>query len=194
MQEVRGVIEGDFDYKNLRGDTGPLVYPAGFVYIYSILYYLTDAGTNIVKAQYLFLLLHVSFIYVFVKLIMDNTRKCPLWMVVMMCISRRIHSIFVLRLFNDCFAVFFCYLSLAIFASTRNSQSISTYQWSLGSMVYSFAVSIKMNILLYAPAIGLLYFKYLGFIGTVQQVIVCVLTQVFDLKIYGLNFTVDFVV
>jgi len=42
MQEVAGFLSGDWDYANLRGDTGPLVYPAGFVYIYSALYYITD--------------------------------------------------------------------------------------------------------------------------------------------------------
>jgi len=26
MQEVKGVIDGDYDYTHLRGDTGPLVY------------------------------------------------------------------------------------------------------------------------------------------------------------------------
>jgi len=42
MQEVAGVIEeGQFDYQHLRGDTGPLVYPAGFVWLFSGLYHLT---------------------------------------------------------------------------------------------------------------------------------------------------------
>ena len=175
MQEVKGVIDGDLDYKKLKGDTGPLVYPAGFVYIYSILYFITDHGTNILKAQYIFLLLHVAFIYVFIKLLMQNTKQLPLWVVVFSCISRRIHSIFVLRLFNDCFAVFFCYLSLLLFCSNRTKNS--PLVWSLASVIYSFAVSIKMNILLYCPAIGLLYFKYLGFKGTIKQVTICVVTQ-----------------
>ncbi|KAF7722524.1 Lethal(2)neighbour of tid protein [Apophysomyces ossiformis] len=54
MQEVEGFIHGERDYKALRGDTGPLVYPAGFVYIYSGLYILTDGGNNVRLAQYLF--------------------------------------------------------------------------------------------------------------------------------------------
>lgn len=29
MQEVEGVVNGTWDYTKLRGDTGPLVYPAG---------------------------------------------------------------------------------------------------------------------------------------------------------------------
>lgn len=36
MQEVRGFLEGERNYFNLQGDTGPLVYPAGFVYAYSV--------------------------------------------------------------------------------------------------------------------------------------------------------------
>jgi len=175
MQEVKGVIDGDLNYANLRGDTGPLVYPAGFVYIYSALYFLTDRGSNILKAQYIFLLLHVCCIYVVVKLLMSNTRKLPLWVVIATCLSRRIHSIFVLRLFNDCFAVFFCYVALFIFCSNRKHSTSLT--WSLGSVFYSFAVSIKMNILLYAPAIGLLYLKYLGFAGTVKQIMLCAFVQ-----------------
>ena len=35
MQEVEGpFVHNDWNYTNLGGDTGPLVYPAGFVYIY----------------------------------------------------------------------------------------------------------------------------------------------------------------
>lgn len=36
MQEVEGFLGGERNYLNLRGDTGPLVYPAGFVYAYSV--------------------------------------------------------------------------------------------------------------------------------------------------------------
>ncbi|CAF3924355.1 unnamed protein product [Rotaria sordida] len=62
MQEVEGVVNGTFDYYKLKGDTGPLVYPAGFVYIYLILYYITNFGTNIRLAQYLFACLYLIMI------------------------------------------------------------------------------------------------------------------------------------
>ena len=52
MQEVEGFLGGEYNYSNLRGNTGPLVYPAGFVYIFSILRWLTDNGANIVKGTY----------------------------------------------------------------------------------------------------------------------------------------------
>ena len=37
MQEVGGYQAGERDYAKLKGDTGPLVYPAGFVYLFSLL-------------------------------------------------------------------------------------------------------------------------------------------------------------
>lgn len=47
MQEVSGFLHGETNYLELFGDTGPLVYPAGFVYIFSILYWITNKGADI---------------------------------------------------------------------------------------------------------------------------------------------------
>lgn len=44
MQEVGQYLGGCRDYSLMKGDTGPLVYPAGFVYMYSLLFQLTDGG------------------------------------------------------------------------------------------------------------------------------------------------------
>lgn len=68
MQEVEGVLGGEWDYQYLRGDTGPLVYPAGFVYIFIALRWLTDEGTNILRAQYIFLGIYLTFMYVVMKI------------------------------------------------------------------------------------------------------------------------------
>lgn len=67
MQEVEPVLNnGTYDYSVLKGDTGPLVYPAGFVWIFSGLYLATDNGTDIRLGQYLFLglyLLHLALVF-----------------------------------------------------------------------------------------------------------------------------------
>lgn len=47
MQEVKGFIDGERNYMNIYGDTGPLVYPAGFVYVFTMLYWFTNKGTDI---------------------------------------------------------------------------------------------------------------------------------------------------
>ena len=54
MEEVEGVVNGTWDYSLLKGQTGPLVYPAGFVYLFTVLYYITSYGKNIRLAQYIF--------------------------------------------------------------------------------------------------------------------------------------------
>jgi alpha-1,3-mannosyltransferase len=38
---------GELDYFKMKGDTGPLVYPAGFVYLYSLLYYITQRVSHV---------------------------------------------------------------------------------------------------------------------------------------------------
>ena len=67
-------------------------------------------------------------------------------------LSKRLHSIFVLRLFNDCFAV------LGLFSAIHFYQ---TGMFAFGSLAFSFAVSIKMSILLAAPGVGIVLLQAL---------------------------------
>eukprot|EP00736_Rhodelphis_marinus_P007342 Rmarinus@m.9040 len=167
MDEVGGVLGGQYDYMELRGDTGPLVYPAGFVYIYAFLHYLTDGGIDIRTGQYIFAGLHVIFVAV-VFLIYRGTGKVPAYALAILCLSKRIHSIFVLRLFNDCVAMFLAYLAIYCFMRHR---------WTIGCCFYSFAVSVKMNILLMAPGLLLLLLRSLGLSGAVKRISLCGVIQ-----------------
>ncbi|KAI5631218.1 ALG3 protein domain-containing protein [Phthorimaea operculella] len=168
MQECEGFLNGSLDYSELRGDTGPLVYPAGFVYIYSIFYYLTNHGENIRLAQYIFIGIYILELF-FILRVYIKTRKVPPYVLVITILtSYRIHSIHVLRLFNDPIAVLFLYISLNLFIDSK---------WSLGSLFYSLGVSVKMNILLYAPALFFFYLVNLGLVGTIKQLCICALVQ-----------------
>jgi alpha-1,3-mannosyltransferase len=84
-------------------------------------------------------------------------------------LSQRIHNIFVVGFFNDCFAITAVFCAIALFCSRR---------WTLGCAVYSFAVSIKMNILLFAPGLLLLLLESQGFMGTVKRLLLCASIQV----------------
>jgi alpha-1,3-mannosyltransferase len=59
MEQVALYLKGERDYAAIKGGTGPLVYPAGHVYIYSCLYQLTENGANIPRAQWLFMVLYL---------------------------------------------------------------------------------------------------------------------------------------
>ena len=170
MQEVEGTINGTYDYMELKGDTGPLVYPAGFVYIFKALYYITDHGTNIRLAQYIFAALYLWTI-VLVFNIYRKTRVLPPYMLFFMCCaSYRIHSIFILRLFNDPVAMMFLYLAINLFLSGH---------WSMGSLVYSVAVSVKMNVLLFAPGLLIVMLVQNGIPTTAWHLTICAAVQIF---------------
>ena len=49
FKQVSGFLGGERDYSKLQGDTGPLVYPAGFLYIYSAIQHVT--GGEVYPAQ-----------------------------------------------------------------------------------------------------------------------------------------------
>ena len=54
MQQIAIYRSGERKYTKIYGDTGPLVYGAGHVYIYDLLYQLTDGGKDLRKAQWIF--------------------------------------------------------------------------------------------------------------------------------------------
>lgn len=60
MEQIEQYVHGERDYTKIKGGTGPLVYPAAHVYIYRILYYITDEGKNILLAQRIFGVLYLG--------------------------------------------------------------------------------------------------------------------------------------
>ena len=139
MDEVGGYLAGERDYTKLRGDTGPLVYPAGFVYLYAALRRLT--GGEVASAQIIFILVYVANLAA-VLAVYVRARVVPPWALVTLALSKRVHSIFVLRLFNDCFAALFAHIAVLLVQSRR---------WTLGAVALSLGVSVKMNVLLMLP-------------------------------------------
>ena len=207
MEEVSAVVvDGQLDYREIRGSTGPLVYPAGFVYLFAFLRQITQQGQNIRLAQFIFLGFYVATqatVLLIYQMVMqaerqrffddiDNTtntnwmtttttaedednksstglrkattaRSSPsiasqrlslahrIWcwriLLCVVCASKRLHSIFMLRLFNDGPTMLFLYMSMLLFMK-------QCWQW--GCFIFSLAVSVKMNVLLYAPGLLLL--------------------------------------
>jgi ALG3 protein len=52
MEEVKGYQQGERDYRQLRGGTGPLVYPAGFVHLFSTLQRITQDDVATAQVRY----------------------------------------------------------------------------------------------------------------------------------------------
>ena len=160
MQEVTGYELGERNYLNLKGDTGPLVYPAGFVHLFSWLKALTRGG-DIFLAQVVFAILYLATqAVVFGVYIRANA--IPAHGLVLLTLSKRLHSIFVLRLFNDCWAMFVAYIGVWLLQSRRVAGAI---------FVFSVAVSIKMNVLLFAPGVLAVVIKIGDVRGLVRGVL-----------------------
>ncbi|KIX00070.1 uncharacterized protein Z518_10997 [Rhinocladiella mackenziei CBS 650.93] len=143
MAQVRVFIGGETEYSKITGPTGPLVYPALHVYIYTVLFDLTDEGTNILRAQIIFAALYL--LTLAVVLACYRRVGAPPWLLLPLALSKRMHSIFLLRLFNDCWA------TLAFWAAVYLLQC---RKWESGSLVWGLGLGVKMTILLAAPAIG----------------------------------------
>lgn len=175
MEEVQGFLEGELDYRNLKGGTGPLVYPGGFVWIYSVLYYLTKKGQDIELAQWIFVGVYLVTLVMVLRL---YTRAGHTWKVMIpLFISRRIRSLYVLRLFNDCWAMLFLFAAVTFIAGQPGSAVQRSRRWLLGCLCYSFAVSIKMNVLLFAPGMLYVMLRTLPLWRVVYYLAVCAAVQ-----------------
>ncbi|TGO53615.1 hypothetical protein BCON_0120g00120 [Botryotinia convoluta] len=158
MEQISQYDSGERDYTQIKGGTGPLVYPAAHVWIYYALWWITDHGRDILVAQRIFGVLYLGTLGV--VLACYKRAKAPHYIFPMLVLSKRLHSIFVLRLFNDSFAVFFLWVAIYFFQRRL---------WTIGSMAYSWGLGIKMSLLLALPSIGIMLFLTKGVQGALKQ-------------------------
>eukprot|EP00754_Rhynchopus_humris_P052045 Rhum_TRINITY_DN9892_c0_g2::Rhum_TRINITY_DN9892_c0_g2_i1::g.35268::m.35268/K03845/ALG3; alpha-1,3-mannosyltransferase len=170
MDEVRPVVEhGELNYTKLRGETGPLVYPGGFVWLYSALYAAT--GGDVPLAQHAHVALYVAFLAVVAACFAYSKPRpgfAPLLLAVF-CVSKRMHSLFVLRLFNDCPAMFLLWVAFYLFQRDR---------MFLGCLFFSASLSVKMNALLVVPGILLVVVVQRGWLRAALYGFLCAAFQV----------------
>lgn len=198
MQEVDFWMDGEYDYRKIYGNTGPLVYPAGFLYLFRFLQWIT--AREIPKAQIVFLGFYVltqATVFGLYFMVMGQIRKPRLQNEILttkeesstsdaslslsheiwsfriamglLCLSKRYHSIFLLRLFNDGPTMLVAYISFWCFMRNR---------WNSGCFIFSLAVSLKMNVLLFGPGLLFLLVKTSPMM-TIPRLAIMGFTQVF---------------
>lgn len=138
-------MQGQRDYALIKGQTGPLVYPAGFLYLYTALYHLTTGG-SIMLAQTIFAIIYLANQAVVMRLYVES-HAVPPWALILLCLSKRVHSIFLLRMFNDGLTMLLANTALLLLIRRR-------WRWSL--LLFSAALSVKMNVLLLAPPVAVI--------------------------------------
>ncbi|KAJ7156088.1 glycosyltransferase family 58 protein [Mycena crocata] len=161
MVQTDVYLKGELDYSRITGPTGPLVYPAGHLHIHRLLHLLTDGGANIPMAQQIYAILYIVSLVLTCR-IYSLAGGIPNWAVLLLPMSKRLHSIYFLRLFNDCWAVMF--IQAAIVAYQTGFDEI-------GTLLFSAALSVKMSILLYLPALLVFLFKRTGVLATCRHLV-----------------------
>lgn len=81
-------------------------YPAGHIWIHSLLRNVSSksALAGVQLAQQIYSILYLATVFLAFK-IYNKAGGMPNWIILPLVLSKRLHSIFVLRLFNDCWAV-----------------------------------------------------------------------------------------
>ncbi|GAA5966406.1 hypothetical protein JCM21900_006173 [Sporobolomyces salmonicolor] len=159
LQQVEVFLSGERDYSLFKGDTGPAVYPAGHIYAYSLLHRLTDGGKHLQRAQWVFAGVYVATMAL-VFAIYSKGRRVPPYALIFLTISKRLHSLYVLRMFNDCIAMLFLYAAVCMYSTEGGSRREVGRRWIWGTLLFSLALSVKMSILLFLPALLYLLFVY----------------------------------
>eukprot|EP00796_Vickermania_ingenoplastis_P005134 gene5134-3685_t len=169
MEQVAQVLDGQMDYTKIEGGTGPLVYPAGFTWLFSGLYLVTKGGLDVSLAQCIFAAVYLCTLGLTLRL--HRVARVSFLYTIPLFLSRRLRSLYLLRLFNDCWAVFFALLAVLRLSTTiPPSTRVMRYRyWYWGTLLMSVAISIKMNILLFCP--GLLCIMV--YTLPVTQIVVC---------------------
>jgi len=173
MEEVGAWLGGESDYSKIRGGTGPLVYPAGFLYLYGALRWVSgDSGAlaspgSLERVQLVFLFLYLATHWIVLK-IMGWVRRGPPAVGILLVLSYRLHSLYTLRLFNDCWAMLGVYSSVALACQGH---------WLLSVLAWSSGVSVKMNGLLILPALGVLLLRNTGPLRTTLYLGAAILLQ-----------------
>lgn len=182
MQHIALYQAGERDYTVIKGDTGPLVYPAGHVYIYSFLYELTNKGQDIALGQYIFAGIYIATLIVVLSCYIKA--GAPPYLLPLLVLSKRLHSVYMLRLFNDGIATLAMWLAILFFQ--QRQLAIATTIWSLG-------VGVKMSLLLLAPGVAIVVALSGGIWAAVPLALNAVLTQVStnytSIEYFDANFT-----
>ncbi|KZT57146.1 glycosyltransferase family 58 protein [Calocera cornea HHB12733] len=165
MEQVAVYDKGERDYALLTGSTGPVVYPAGHIYIHSLLSYLTSGGEDRFLLQEIYAALYFA-CQLLAVLIYRTAGGVPNYVLLLLAGSKRLHSIYVLRLFNDCWTTLGMMASVLAFAKR---------DYTIGSALFSMALLVKMNAILYFPAILLLLFQSMGIVDTLLQCLTLIL-------------------
>ena len=103
-------------------------YPAGHVRIHQLLYTLTESGRDIRFAQKIYAALYTATLALACAIYWE-AGGFPNWVLLLLPLSKRLHSIFVLRLFNDCWAVLAMQAAILMYQNGLDDTATILYRY-----------------------------------------------------------------
>ena len=147
-KEQAALLANTSDYSLVTSANGPLIYSAGYTWLYRLLHLLTDQGSDTAAAQLLAVGLYTANLALVLRILV-RTETLPPWVLLLLSLgAAKVKAITVLHLFNDPVAMLCLHAALNMFLDNR---------WSLGSLFFSLGVSVKTNLLLFSPGLLSLY-------------------------------------
>lgn len=121
-------------------------------------------------AQLIFAAIYLCTLAIVLRIYTRSAKRIlPPWSLGLLSLSKRLHSIYLLRLFNDGVTMLPLYAAIAFAIEHR---------WRPASLLFSLALSVKMNILLFTPAFALLMLLDVGLIDCLWNGVLIVAVQV----------------
>ncbi|GAA6023452.1 hypothetical protein JCM10207_004419 [Rhodosporidiobolus poonsookiae] len=209
LEQAAHFLRGERDYSRIEGESGKCYYPALHLYLYAALHRLvqprfgTDpesgvpmrvVGGRLEAAQWAFAGVYVATMGC-VMVVYGRNRKLPQFLLPLLTLSKRLHSIYVLRMFNDALAMLFFYGALVCYTDEggrvgegreetkgkeeerKRGERREQWMWVAGTVLFSLALATKMSLLLFLPGLLYLLFVYhspltclahVALIGTIQ--------------------------
>ncbi|GAM29288.1 hypothetical protein SAMD00019534_124640 [Acytostelium subglobosum LB1] len=162
----------DFDYSHFMHYHGPCTYPAGFMYLYTLLYYITGHGSLQVFQLVWAVMESVNFVVI--KKLCDRL-NLPTILAILPIASNRLHLYNVRVVINDFPSTLLLHVALLLIIDRR---------YISFSILYSFVVSLKLNYIFYAPAILLIFLRTMPLNSVIINLSLMALVQI----ILGLPF------
>ena len=163
-------------------------YPALHLWIYTAFHEFLPAQDRVRAAQYIFLGIYLSTFLLIASIYFlagRRGRHVPQILLVPLTLSKRAHSVYLLRLFNDPLAMSLLYSSVvALMLGGRAGWRIGAILWRCanpqlgGGADSSLALGVKMNILLFLPGLLVLAAQHRGLFGSIEMATLIASVQV----------------
>lgn len=171
VTQIEQVIDGERDYAQIKGENGPLVYPAGHVYHFLLVYLLSFKGTvwmGRIIYSFLSILLNFLIFQIYDEILPEESR----WIKIFQALSQPLLKIVIDRLFNDIFVMLYLYAAVLFLLKTQK------YAFLLSTLCFSVALSTKFNVLLFLPGFLYVFAKSKGALFMFCQLVFIVFFQI----------------